>query len=237
MSFWRTHEHALVVVTLIIALSLLEIVLYQKYGINLDSYSGYLASLAAVLGVLLTLNSITSWGNKQKTIQEGLELKRKEKITNKKIQLAEDIINTCYQIENAIYRISNPWSSSEELKEAKMQLSYTEQIKNKAIEEGLVFLHRFNKELNIINKLSTLKIQAKIYFGDQIVSSLELIQTNIHKQIYINIRMLLEGVTSRSKDDEGFDIKIWNLYLKENFMKEIIPKIEKILLPIIKDNE
>lgn len=70
---------------LIILLVILEIVLYAKYRIKLDSYSGILASTAAFLGVILSINSVTSWGNKQKAIQEDISKQSKERLHDKKL--------------------------------------------------------------------------------------------------------------------------------------------------------
>lgn len=240
MKFLKENRKSLDITLLITSLVILEIVLWLNYNIQLDSYSGFVASLAAFLGVLLSTNSIVSWGNKQKAIQEDIGKQRKEQLYDKKIKLAEEIMISCYEVEQAILRISNPFTSNEEIEKAheimKKRTDVSDRTK-KPIEEGLVFFYRFEKELNVINNFLALKIQAKIYFGESLTTLFDKVRANIHKKIYVNIHMLLLGESSlNSTNKESFSMQIWNLAMQDNFMKTIISDMEQILLPLLRDD-
>lgn len=239
MKFLKGHRQSIGIITMLILLIILEIVLYLNYGIKLDSYSGYLAALAAFLGVIISTDSISSWGNKQKAIQEDISIKRKEQINDKKIKLAADIMTACYQLEQSILKISNPFTYLEETKKAQEMMESREDITNsnkKRIEMGLVFKNRLENELNIINKFFSLKIQAKIYFGESLSNLFDKISQNIKEKIYINIIKLLQVENYRNDKEESASMKIWNLSIQDNFMKKLIPEFEKILLPLLRDD-
>ncbi|WP_428077365.1 hypothetical protein [Candidatus Avelusimicrobium alvi] len=237
MKFVKENRQSLGIIMLIILLVILEIVLYAKYRIKLDSYSGILASTAAFLGVILSINSVTSWGNKQKAIQEDISKQSKERLHDKKIKLAEEIMTACYEVEQAILRISNPFTSPDEIQKAQEVIKKRKDVSSdtqKPIEEGVIFLYRFDKELNTINNFMTLKIQAKIYFGEPLICLFDQVRKNIHQKIYVNIQMLLMGQSSRDHKTDGYSMQIWDLSIHDNFMKKIISDMEEILLPLLR---
>ena len=237
MKFLKEHRQAIGITLLIVLLILFETTLYLNYHIKLDTFSGCLASLAAFLGVLLSTDSLASWGNKQKAIQEEINAQSKSKINDKRIKLAEDIIKACYEVEQSISRISNPFTYQDEIDRAQEVMKERTDISSKTkkpIQEGIVFSHRFEKEIKIFNNFMALKIQAKIYFGDSLAQLFDKVKENIHKKLYVNICMLLTGESSLAKEKEGFSMQIWDLSLEKNFMKDLIPEIEKILLPLIR---
>ena len=49
--------------------------------------------------------------------------------------------------------------------------------------------------------------------------------------------MLLLGESSIERNKEGFSMQIWNLAMHDNFMKEIISNMEKILLPLLRNDD
>lgn len=238
MKILQEHRQIIGIAIFISLIITLEIVLYINYGIKLDNYSGCIASIAAILGVILSANSITNWGNKQKAIQESIVIKKKEIISDKKIKLAEDIITACYQLEQSILKISNPFTYLEETQKVQEMMKNRNDITDnnkKRIEMGLVFKNRLENELNTINKFFSLRIQAKIYFGDSLSNLFDKISQKIKEKIYININRLLQGEDYSNNKEESASMQIWNLSIQDNFMKEIIPEIEEILLPILRD--
>lgn len=239
MKFLKEHRQSIGIITMFILLIILEIVLYLNYGIKLDSYSGYLAALAAFLGVIISSDSISSWGNKQKAIQEDISTKRKEQINDKKIKLAADIMTACYQLEQSILKISNPFTYSDETKKAQEEMEKNTDIPEKSkkqIETGLVFRHRLEDELTTINNFMSLKIPARIYFGEQLSILFDKTKKYISKEIYVNIQMLLSGESNLRNKEEPYSTRIWNLSIQDNFMKKLIPEFEKILLPLLRDD-
>lgn len=237
MKILQEHRQIIGIAIFISLIITLEIILYINYDIKLDSYSGCIASIAAILGVVLSVNSITNWGNKQKAIQENITIKNKEIISDKKIKLAGDIMTACYQLEQSILKISNPFTYLEEIQKAQEMMKSRKGITNrnrKRIERGLVFKNRLENELSTINKFFALKIQAKIYFGESLSDLFDKISQNIKEKIYINIIKLLQ-VENYNNEEESASMQIWNLSIQDNFMKKIIPEIEKILLPLLRD--
>lgn len=240
MKFLKENRQSIGITGLIILLVIFAIILYINYQVKLDSYSGYLAALAAFLGVILSTNSIASWGNKQKTIQEDISKQREERLNDKKIKLAEEIMISCYKVEQSILRISNPFTSPEEIEKAQEIIKKRTDVSyktKKPIEEGLVFFYRFERELDTINDFMALKLQAKIYFGEPLIHLFDKVRENIHKKIYVNIQMLLLGESSIDRNKKGFSMQIWNLAMHDNFMKEIISNMEKILLPLLRTDD
>lgn len=238
MKFLQEHRQIIGIAIFISLIITLEIVLYINYDIKLDSYSGCIASIAAILGVVLSVNSITNWGNKQKAIQENITIKNKEIISDKKIKLAEDIMTACYQLEQSILKISNPFTCLDEIQKAQEMMKSRKDITNSnraRIEKGLIFKNRLENELSTINKFFSLKIQAKIYFGESLNNLFNKISQNIKEKIYINITRLLQVENYSKNEEESASMKIWNLSIQDNFMKKIIPEIEKILLPLLRD--
>ena len=159
------NRYSLGIITLIILLVILEIILYLNYHVKMDSYSGALAALAAFLGVILSTNSITSWGKKQKAEAKDINDKADERLKEKELELAAEIVEAFHKAKQSLIKICSPLSTGEEEQKADNMLQ--EIMKNpenpkrnpRIIKRGLVFVNRWNTEVTNINHLISLKIK------------------------------------------------------------------------------
>lgn len=242
MKFLKENRDSLGLVTLIILLVILEIILYLNYDIKMDSYSGALAALAAFLGVILSTNSITSWGKKQRAETKDINNKATERLKEKKLELAAEIIEAFHQVNHSIKKICSPLSTGEEEQKAEdilqeiMKNSNLSDQNPRIIKRGLVFLHRWNNELGNINHLMSLKIKARIYFGKNLEKCFEETSVFLSNDIWLKISTLLEGVSQINKNTTPYSRQLWDLYAKKTPIDNIIEQVEQILIPLIRKN-
>jgi hypothetical protein len=191
------------------------------------------------LVLILGSDSIFSWSNKQKAETKDITDKAKERLEDKKIDLAEKIIESFHKTKDAILRISNPFSAFSEIETAEEEMKniiLDPEDNKKAIKQGLIFANRFSKEGDIFNNLYSLKIKARMFFGDELGTFFDEIKKIIDKDILVSISMLTSGTSIMDKKDKGFSMIIWDLSRKEDIrIDEIINKIEKILIPLLRD--
>lgn len=242
MKFLKENRQSLDIIALIILLVVFEIVLYKNYHIKLDSYSGCLAAITAFLGVILSTHSITSWGNKQNEEIKDIHNKAIERLEEKKLELAAEITEAFHKVNQSIKRICSPLSTGEEEQKAEdilqeiMKNSNLSDQNPRIIKRGLVFLHRWNNELENINHLMSLKIKARIYFGENLEKCFEETSSFLSNDIWLKISTLLEGVSQINKDNKPYSRQLWDLYATPTPIDDIIKKVEQILIPLIRTN-
>lgn len=243
MKFLKAHRQNLGIIALIILLVMFEVVLYLNYRIELDSYSGYLAAITAFLGVILSSSSITIWGNKQKAEIKDLNSKVKERLEEKKLELAAEITEAFYAVNQSIKKICNPLSLNQEEEQAEKDFHSIEDNLNyptknsRIIKRGLVFLERWNKELPTINHLFSLKIKARIYFGENLEKCFDEASSFLQIEIWLRISMLLEGTSKFDAISKSASKQLWDYYRNETPMDKIIQQVELILIPMIREKE
>ena len=242
MKFLEENRDSLDIVSLIILLIILEIILYLNYDIKMDSYSGALAALAAFLGVILSTNSITSWGKKQKAETKDINDKSAERLKEKKLELAAEITETFHRANQSLIKICSPLSTGEEEQKADNMLQ--EIMKNsesyrrnpQIVKRGLVFLNRWNAEVANINHLMSLKIKARIYFGENLEKCFEDASLFFFNEIWLKISTLLEGTNQVHENEKPYTRQLWDYYTKATPIEMIIKKVEEILIPLIRTN-
>ena len=240
MKFLKENRDSLGIITLIILLVILEIILYLNYDVKMDSYSGALAALAAFLGVILSTNSITSWGNKQKAEAKDINDKADERLKEKELELAAEIVEAFHKAKQSLIKICSPLSTGEEEQKADNMLQ--EIMKNpenpkrnpRIIKRGLVFVNRWNTEVTNINHLISLKIKARIYFGENLEKCFEEASLFFFNEIWLKISTLLEGTNQVNTDEKPYTRQLWDYYTKATPIDMIIKKVEQILIPLIR---
>lgn len=240
MKFLKKHRHPLSIIALIAMLIIFEVILYVNYRIKLDSYSGCLAAISAFLGIILSTNSITSWGNKQKAEIKDINNRATERLQDKKLELAAEITEAFHKAKQSVITICSPLSTSEE--EQKAEDILKEIMKNsnhskgnpRVIKRGLVFLHRWNNELNNINHLISLKIKARIYFGENLEKCFEEASLFFFNEIWLKISTLLEGTSHININDKPYSRQLWDFYTTKTPIDNIIKRVEEILIPLIR---
>ena len=172
----------------IICLAVLGILLHVYYHIKLEQYSGFLAALAAFLGVIFGAPGILSWRKKQEAQIAEINIKTQERLAEKKLDLAAEITEAFHKVNQSLQRICNRGTSYEEetkstkdLKEIENDPDYPHE-NPLVIKKGLVFLYRWNKELDNLNNLLALKIKARIYFGEELEKCFEETSLFFHRE-------------------------------------------------------
>lgn len=177
---------------------------------------------------------------------KGVNTWKREFQGKKKIELAEEALTSFYQVRDAIRRIRNPFSDSEEGK-SKIPESLQGELSGKNVPHIYKVLERFEKEEHIFNKISAMRYRFMAIFGNDSEVPFEDIRKIINDifsaaQMYGMHGELIRGVSDEKRINE-LDEKhlkdaktIWNMGkndLIEPRVNKAIEKLEAICRPII----
>ncbi len=205
---------------------------------DIGTLSDFIIASVAFVALFFGSKSLIEWGKTEKqkqetekTKQEDIKNIRTERLSDKKIELAVEILEEFHNTKFAIYRITAPLAYMDEVENAKKKIE-EEYIYIKS-NQNIIFYDRFIKEIETINKLLGLSIKAKIYFGRDVQDCFQKIK-EITDKIFSNIQILMSP--QMQNDDSQirkYHHELFNIFSNEE-IEPIITDVEKKLLPYIR---
>lgn len=121
-------------------------------------------------------------------IISGVGAWKREFIGKRKIELAEEVLATYFEVKDAIAYMRNPFSNGEEGK-TRQRGANERQEESALLDRGYIVFERYNAKKDIFTKFSTLKYRFMASFGSETESIFKDTSTLLNR-IFVSAQML-----------------------------------------------